>query len=345
MSEDYNSPQSPYWCMKTFVAIALPESHPFWTCTELSLPKEDTTQINVELLHEPSQILVHSKSHHFLLSSGQYCGWPLKATEAKYSKFAYSSAFGFSVPTGSLIQQVAPDNTLAISELSEENQWRVRWKSSDVLSGPATLRRENGTTQSVPKLQCSWSPSKSMRLNVQTTLISPTTRWPHWQVRIHRVTRTHASDNVDNAIKLVEGGFAIHGRNAIDGSNVQVVSTKDFRNLDLQTGGAIVDESSALVVSDAGASGIYQLSPTNATGVVLKPDANTNLITQRSLIPTIQQKHTFTKESNELLIVVAVFAMSTKLGALSIEEITQSWHDKPVVCFDAKTEKGDFIEI
>ncbi|KAK2033981.1 hypothetical protein LX32DRAFT_700635 [Colletotrichum zoysiae] len=35
--------------------------------------------------------------------------------QAKYCKFAYSSAFAFSVPTGPLIQQMAPDNTPSLS--------------------------------------------------------------------------------------------------------------------------------------------------------------------------------------------------------------------------------------
>jgi len=71
------------------------------------------------------QIVCDSGSHHFLLSSGQFCPWPLKATEAKYGKFAYSSHFGFSVPTGPLIQQMAPDSTLALS-LNEGESWYTR---------------------------------------------------------------------------------------------------------------------------------------------------------------------------------------------------------------------------
>jgi hypothetical protein len=110
MCEDYNSPQSPYWCMKTLCLLALPETHPFWSCEAepqpLSLPPisgsgspgdaNEGTKLEVKLHKRPRHILVDSDNHHYLLSSGQYCGWPLKATEAKYAKFAYSSAFGFS---------------------------------------------------------------------------------------------------------------------------------------------------------------------------------------------------------------------------------------------------------
>ena len=30
MCEDYNSPGSPYWALKTYLILALPEAHPFW---------------------------------------------------------------------------------------------------------------------------------------------------------------------------------------------------------------------------------------------------------------------------------------------------------------------------
>ena len=123
MCEDYNSPQSVYWCMKSFVAIALPDDHDFWTAKEQQLPADAIPLSRV--VRVPMQIVCHTGSHHFMLSSGQFCPWPLKATEAKYGKFAYSSHFGLSVPTGSLIQQMAPDSTLALS-VDGGDSWKVR---------------------------------------------------------------------------------------------------------------------------------------------------------------------------------------------------------------------------
>jgi hypothetical protein len=114
MSEDYNSPQSPYWALKSFLSLGLPDHHPFWTAQEKPLPRAD--ELSVVSVRPPMHIVCSTKNHHFLLSMGQFCPWPLKATEAKYGKFAYSSHFGFSVPTGTLIQQMAPDNTLALSK-------------------------------------------------------------------------------------------------------------------------------------------------------------------------------------------------------------------------------------
>src|SRR5207248_7125795 len=38
MAESYNSSQSPYWALKAFLPLALPEEHPFWQAEETSLP-------------------------------------------------------------------------------------------------------------------------------------------------------------------------------------------------------------------------------------------------------------------------------------------------------------------
>ena len=31
MAEQYNAPGSPYWGLKVFLLLALPDDHPFWT--------------------------------------------------------------------------------------------------------------------------------------------------------------------------------------------------------------------------------------------------------------------------------------------------------------------------
>lgn len=148
MSEDYNSPQSPYWALKSFLALGLPREHAFWTCEEKALPVSTETVVRIR---PPIHILCNQPNHHFLLSNGQFCPWPLKATEAKYGKYAYSSHFGFSVPTGPLIQQIAPDNTLAISKDSGDT-WRVPWKHSTGrwLRSDVKIRSEGFISETVP---------------------------------------------------------------------------------------------------------------------------------------------------------------------------------------------------
>jgi hypothetical protein len=147
MSEDYNSPQSPYWALKSFIAVALPEDHLFWTTREKPLPPIEGPA--AKSVHPPMHIVCNTKNHHFLLSTGQYCPWPLKATEAKYGKFAYSSHFGFSVPTGTLIQQIAPDSTLAVSKDGGDT-WRVPWKVGEHSFGTASVRSKGHVVESLP---------------------------------------------------------------------------------------------------------------------------------------------------------------------------------------------------
>ena len=38
MSERYNAPGSPYWGLKTFIVLGLPDNHPFWTAEAAPLP-------------------------------------------------------------------------------------------------------------------------------------------------------------------------------------------------------------------------------------------------------------------------------------------------------------------
>lgn len=68
-SQNYNSPQSPYWALKSFLVLALPDDHPFWRAREEPYPSE--------LLRTPytmgapwSQVFSHAAGHTFLLTSG-----------------------------------------------------------------------------------------------------------------------------------------------------------------------------------------------------------------------------------------------------------------------------------
>ncbi|KAF8755582.1 hypothetical protein RHS01_05318 [Rhizoctonia solani] len=133
MSENYNSPGSPYWFCKIFVGVGVRPDHPMWTAQESGHPgcgSKSLTPSTIALDH-PGHILTHSGGHTFLLSSGQACHYPLKHTCEKYGKFAYSSAFGFSVPTGAYtLEQHALDSTLGLSD-DNGDRWRVRRLAPD----------------------------------------------------------------------------------------------------------------------------------------------------------------------------------------------------------------------
>jgi len=333
MCEDYNSPQSVYWCLKTLICIGLPPSHSFWTCEELPHPLyAPSTNMEVTSIKPPLQIVCNGRDHTFLLSSGQFCGWPLKATEAKYSKFAYSSAFAFSVPTGPLIQQIAPDSTLALS-LDDGDTWKVRWKSSDAKIEYEHQMSHGG--REVPYLVSRWKPWKLNDITVVTKLSPPTEQRPDWHVRTH-IIRVPSSEK--HRITAMEGGFAIFGRQKESGLHLPDIDlTKDEIQKERYTEGKHERQGAAFVISRAGASGIRDLGVNiTAKGVVLRPDSNTNLLEQRTLIPMLQSTICTGGEPGssafyEYKLRTGVFALAAENGELRIglDELTRRWNDPP----------------
>ncbi|KAF2276164.1 uncharacterized protein EI97DRAFT_433573 [Westerdykella ornata] len=349
MSEDYNSPQSPYWAMKSFVALGLPQSHPFWTAEEKSLPQSNSGPAT--LIKPPMHILCDSGTHHFLLSAGQFCPWPLKATEAKYGKYAYSSHFGFSVPTGaSVLAQIAPDSTLALSK-DQGDTWRVPWKVHRYGFGKAFfINSKTGLREETPTLRSLWKPWRDAEIEVDTMLIAPCRRWKDWHVRIHKITNNATSGP---AILATEGGFAIQGRGAKAGGVLPTIG--DESNLCSHTASGILEGTlqsvdGALVCSNAGTSGVKPLAlpPDHQNSVgdtnceILKPDANTNLIWQRTLIPTVRRAIEPLSSGQTATFATAVFAIGRASGferAYDELNIGAKWADVPVV-FHA----GDEVE-
>lgn len=336
--EDYNSPQSPYWALKSFLALGISKDHPFWTFEEKPLPQDPRL---VAPIHSPMHIVCNTGNHHFLLSTGQFCPWPLKATEAKYGKFAYSSHFGFSVPTGPLIQQMAPDSTLALSK-DAGTTWRVPWKVTDHTFGTATVRSKKGVIEVMSILSSKWKPWPDADVEVTTFLIPPMKRWPDWYVRVHRIKNGSPKEQ---SIQCVQGGFAIQGRGANLGEVLPTVA--DASAFTTNEPGCFPEgianmAQGVLICSNAGASGIRAIDtskPQDAgdtvpkdrhTGEVLKPDANTNLMWQRTLIPTVTSD--LIVHESELL-VSAVFALartSDREERYSSLNISQLWQDVPV---------------
>ncbi len=179
MTEQYNSPGSPYWAMKFFLPLALPESHPFWQAEEEPLPELPTVQ------HQPQAKMILCRDqngrHVFALTSGQHEPWIRHAGE-KYAKFAYSAAFGFSVPSGRCgLTQAAADSMLALSDDGEH--YRVRERTSEAEDAHGALRSL-------------WQPLPGVE--VETWLIP----CPPWYIRLHRL-------RTDRPLWSAEGGFAL----------------------------------------------------------------------------------------------------------------------------------------
>ncbi|KFZ13150.1 hypothetical protein V501_03855 [Pseudogymnoascus sp. VKM F-4519 (FW-2642)] len=363
MSEDYNSPQSVYWCLKTFSVLRLSEDHPFWQCEELPHPLSTNTlsheldnQNNTSLgpfgvVNSAAQITCSLPEHHFLLSAGQSTQKPHRAREAKYSKLAYSSAFAFSVPVGPLLSQMAPDSTLSVSNDGGDT-WKARWEpeSARIKSVQLTLegRKDSGpTTTTVPVLISAWRPWKSTDFKIETILIPPLERWPGWHVRVHVLT--WKAQYSDSLFQLVDAGFAISSKGVKGG--VLPTLTSELRDLsssedekaeDIAQEGIWEGDYDFLVLSDAGASGIADLSAGSrkrrpidpvfggreCRSNLLRPDSNTNLVAQRSRIPSLHHHFQVQGNSSEAWLITGVFAVSSSSG-LDNASIRELWRDKP----------------
>lgn len=326
MAEDYNSPQSVYWCLKSFFLLALGPEDEFWSCEEEAYPLAQTSGL-VEAIWPSRHILVNDSLHTFLLSSGQTTKNPFKAREAKYGKFAYSSAFGFSVPTGSLLHQIAPDSTLAVSVDGGES-WSVRWSPFDVQL--REIKTTTGERKPIRSLCSSWKPWKHLDLIIETVLIPLAEISSGWHVRVHRI-RWSAMPAWVESLQIVDGGFAI-------------ASETKARRFIGQTEAAFPDEgwvlsphgASSLVRSQAGTSGIVDLSHSgghsSCAAEVIRTDPNTNLVAPRAVLPVL--KHTIpqdsTQKQGQQVLVTGVLAASAS-SQTPKERVEKAWLGVPKI--------------
>jgi hypothetical protein len=181
MAEGYNSPGSPYWALKFFLPLALPEDHPFWQAEEEPLPALPPVR------EQPGAGLVIVRDEDgrqvtALSGGGQWAAWQPRHTAEKYAKFAYSTAFGFSVPAGGHgLAQAASDSMLALSD--DGIHYRVREESAETAADGVELRSL-------------WRPMPGVEV---TTWLLPR---PPWHLRVHRL-------RCDRPIHSAEGGFAV----------------------------------------------------------------------------------------------------------------------------------------
>ncbi len=194
MAEGYNAPGSPYWAMKAFCCLALPEDHPFWTAEEkpFDAPRRS--------LQPHARMLVcrsASGDHVIAYPAGNHAHEHAH-DEAKYEKFAYSTVFGFSVPKATkLLKDGAFDSALAVS-----------------LDGDAYHARYGCSAWNVAedRVVSTWSPFPGVEV---TSEIVPLQE--NWHLRTHRI-------RCDREIFVAEGGFAI----ARDGAGSPVITeTRD----------------------------------------------------------------------------------------------------------------------
>ena len=300
MSESYSSPGSPYWCMIAFACLACPESHDFWTAAEEPFPCHSIPAVMA--FDHPKHILIHKGGHSFLLSSGQMCHFPIRAAESKYGKLAYSSAFGFSVPTGAyMLEAIGGDNTLALSA-DDGRTWTVRRES---INAKIEIR------EGVPVLISEWRPWPDVM--VETFLLPPDDATPNWHIRVHRIM-------AQRPLLTAEGAWAIGGDQGRE-------DWKDHSSKIPRT------KSQALSVTRVGAVGIIELaklfspSVTEREGRVLIMDPNSNIVESRTALPTLLGNIAPTEQ---IWLLTAVFAMPSSFDSWS-QQWQPAWKNIPIL--------------
>ncbi len=180
MAEDYNGPGSPYWALKTFLFLALPDQHPFWEVKEQPLPQNP----QVKVIPEAGKIVFQQPeaNHSWLLTSGQLELNNYVNTDAKYTKFAYSNKYGFCLDRGRFgLRHTPVDSMLYLAE--KDDYYRGRRECQQV-----KITEEFIYSQ--------WNPWHDVA--VETWLMGK----PDHQIRIHKITTNRELD-------AAEGGWAI----------------------------------------------------------------------------------------------------------------------------------------
>lgn len=178
MAEGYNAPGSPYWGLKSFLILAVPDSHPIWSA-EMKKPAYDTPRT---LIPEANMLMVRGDSNLQLFPAGRMEHYQAHS-EAKYGKLVYSTVFGFSVSkSGNLYHQGGFDNSFVVSE--DDTYYRTPFKVEEYL----TTEKEVLTI---------WHPFRDVKVSTRIIPINDL-----WHIRIHDI-------QTDRALVVRDGGFSV----------------------------------------------------------------------------------------------------------------------------------------
>ncbi|KAI5803628.1 hypothetical protein DFH27DRAFT_556461 [Peziza echinospora] len=303
-TENYNSPGSPYWATKAFLVLGMPATAPFWAAAEKPFPAFGAIGGRVRRIAHPLHISVHAPRHTYLLSTGQACHYPLKATQAKYGKFSYSARFGFCVPTGSyMLDQHALDGMLGFSADGGET-----WRSRRIVEGPGFESYTAPGGGDWPVLTGTWDVFGDGDARLTTWLVPPSGGESHYHLRVHKLVilpNSGKGKGFGGKILSAEGGWAVYGQGE-DGRTLAPYTRASNEGRENGDG-------YAFAVSSGGVVGVREIVPTAAkrTSEVLNVDANASLIWPRTVLPTLRGEHDAVKGGVEWF-VTAIYGRATR---------------------------------
>ena len=198
MAESYNAPGSPYCGLKLFTCLTLPAEDAFWKADALPLPKLEKIKVFPE-----AKLMAQSRSdgHAVLFPLGLQVGHVHQHMEEKYSKFAYSSRYGFSVMhTPFTFGEAAPDSVLSFE-----------------LDGHIFIRRtiDSGYVRD-GKLVSDWSPFRGIQVHSE---IIPTDAG---HIRKHVIKSEYDCIAYDSGF-AVELGDTLCSVNAVNGDGTALL--------------------------------------------------------------------------------------------------------------------------
>ena len=183
MAERYDAPGSPYWAMKTFGFLMLPDDHPFWTAEEAPLPKG---KADCPMKYADMYVRRYAR-HVTAFTPGVYSPYGHGHIVEKYGKFAYDSKFGVSIAKSCYeLHENVPDSMLAF-----------------VINGYVYVRRiceKSEITES--GVYSKWVPFAG--ISVETTL-TPT---ESGHIREHRIISEIDCEAYDCGFAVNRGDFA-----------------------------------------------------------------------------------------------------------------------------------------
>lgn len=242
----------------------------------------------------------------------------MKGTHAKYGGFAYSSAYGYSVPPGLFsLEQYALASQLGLSDDGGE-YWKTRR-----LCEYAGIEDREGT----PVLVSIWKPFPDVR--IRTILIPSQEETPNWHLRVHHIKS-------GREVMTADGSFAISNVNSTNGRYLgpydetkhEGTYPKIIGNYDLKTPDGWASGKSGAFAVSKGAVGIKALEPAEPRQAMLvNADPNSNLIESRSTIPTLQ--HTI-KAGESVWYVSAIYAKPSGVG-VNKESYLDGWAKTPPI--------------
>lgn len=156
MGERYNAPGSPLWACKAFALLLLPEDDALWKVSSAPLAQAD----GVYPIAGGEMLVRRFAGEATLYPVGRRGSLKFAHMPAKYSKFAYSTRWGFSTPVSMYsLAEAAPDSTMA-------------FVVNDIVYVRA---RVDAAAFDGASITSTWSPLPGIRV---TTTIMPTA-WGH----------------------------------------------------------------------------------------------------------------------------------------------------------------------